>query len=65
MNRSRILLTSAFVASLIVGCDGGLKEGVATEPPPPGGQAAEFKAEQEKNGNNMMLKNARPKNAPK
>jgi len=61
MKRFRTLLTFGFVASAIAGCDGGLKEGVSTEPPPPSGQTAEFKAEQQKNAKNMMLKNARPK----
>jgi hypothetical protein len=61
MKRFRILVTSGFVAAVIVGCDSGLKEGVSTEPPPASGQTPDFKAEQQKNAGNMMLKNARPK----
>jgi len=63
MKRSRAFLVSAFVASVIAGCDEGLKEGMPKEPG--SAQPSGFQAEMEKNSKNMVIKSQpRPKNAP-
>jgi len=64
MRRSIVFLTTAFVASVLVGCDGGIKEGTSTEPATPSGQPVGFQELMEKNAKDMKLKNARPKTPP-
>jgi len=64
MKRFGALLITAFMASLFLGCDGGLQEGPPTGPLPESGQPSGFREMMEKQGKDMQtLKKGRPKDA--
>lgn len=64
MKRFGIGLAAVFLASVIAGCDSGIKEGPSNEPATPTGQPPGFREMMEKDAKNMQLKGARPQNAP-
>jgi len=62
MKRFGVGLALALLGSMILGCEGGLKEG-PPEGGPKGGVTPEFKAFMQKNAN-QMEKQAKPKHSP-
>jgi hypothetical protein len=65
MNRIGLLVPAALLTVALVGCDGGMKEGMNQPEPGQSAQPPGFEDMMKKNAEKMQLKGGRPKDIPK